>query len=218
MMMKSKTVMISGMVPLTLMAILIIGIATPAAALDVSGYYEFERFGDSADPKIIGLGGVGPLDVNQTILTGWRNTSSATRTSWWLNNNVSLLTAYREYSATVDLGFDFNYYLSRFNWMKASTNFYMSFEPEFVNFDSSPYTNARVVTAAYPNRAIYIAWREGRVRANNTYQQQPGHGILLGRYGTEFGLRNVVLEYYHSYYHTRYCRGCRHHDRLGQAV
>lgn len=184
-----------------------------AGALDVSGYYEFQRFGDSSDPKPIG--GVGPIDEDISYLTGWRNTANAYFTDWWISNTYPVPTptppantptplrvAYREYSASVDIGFDFNFYLNRQNWLKASSCFYLSFEPEFVNYGSSPYTNARVVTTAYPNDAIYIGWREGRVLSLDQYSQAPGHGVLLGRYGTEFGLRNSVFEYYHCHHTT----------------
>ena len=55
--------------------------APPAGALEVSGYYEFQTFGDTADAKPIG--GLGPINVNRRYLTGDEQRNDRDRAYWY---------------------------------------------------------------------------------------------------------------------------------------
>jgi hypothetical protein len=162
-----------------------------------SGYYEFDAFGNSLQTKPIG--GVGPLNDNEAICTGWRYYMGVNQTRWWVPYDSSnLWVAQNEYSATVDIGFNFNYYLQRYHHFKIALNGYLNFDTAWEDVGNVEKPNVRLVHQNAPDHVIYHSWNNfGWLYANYDVSHNPGLGILTGRYGSEFGLRNMIIEYYH---------------------
>lgn len=163
---------------------------------ETSGYYDFDAFGLSSAAKPIG--GNGPLSSNAAILTSWQYYNSPTQTEWWVPHDVSRTAATNAYSATVDIGFNFNYYQERFRYLKVAVNGYVDFNTVMQEFGSVMRPNVRLVHQPGSPHAIYHSWtNDAYVNSNNDVSFNPGAGILYGREGSDFGLRNLIIEYYH---------------------
>ncbi|MCD4653488.1 hypothetical protein K8T06_06095, partial [bacterium] len=178
--------------------------APPSEALEVSGYYDFETYGDSSENKPVG--GIGPLNYNTTILSGWRDINDNGGTDWWVSSTENELVAHNDYSFPFELGIDFNFYDGRHYLAKAASCFFLSFDLTLYDVAAGITTPGPVATpsasdmipnATLPNDAIYAAWREGTVYSRTSSAHAPGQGIKVGLYGTEFGLKNTILEHYH---------------------
>ena len=163
-----------------------------------SGYYTFDAFGLSSAAKPIG--GNYYLDSNAAFLTGWRYSGNANQTQWWVPFETPGFTvATNEYSATVDIGFNFNYYQERFQYLKVATNGYIDFNMQWQDVGTIMYPNVRLVHQLGSPHAIYHSWTTNTsfIHASDIPSFNPGSGILYGRYGEEFGLRNLIIEYFH---------------------
>ena len=162
-----------------------------------SGYYDFDAFGNSSESKPIG--DFYTLQGNTAFLTGWRYDNSPTQTQWWVPYNVDRTAASQEYSAMVDIGFNFNFYKERFRYFKAATNGYITFDTDWEDINTVN-SNRRLVGQDGKSHAIYHSWinrTKSYVNINGNASYNPGAGVLYGRYGSDFGLRNLIVEYFH---------------------
>lgn len=178
----------------------------PVQALEVSGLYDFETFGDSSDTKPIG--GLGPLNVNEKILSGWRDRNDDGGRDWWVHYSENEAVAHHDYSFPIDIGMDFNFYNTRIHQAKVATNFFLSFDLTLHDVASTasistpgpaPTSAAsdQIPNSVEPDESIFLLWRAGTVYSRGLISLAPGMGIHAGYMGTEFGLKNTIIEYFH---------------------
>ncbi|MBN1354810.1 hypothetical protein JXA40_00915 [bacterium] len=169
--------------------------STPANALENSGYYTFEFFGDTHQAKPSAYGFLAPLP-DASICAGWYVTNWHFPLWRGFSSQSSTLLVDNRYSYPFDLGFSFNFYDSRFDKAKASDNYFMSFN--LTEEATSPSANQRVNIITWPGNpspALLWFWDDGRIR-NGAGLTNPV--ISYKTYGTTVGLRHFILEFYET--------------------
>lgn len=146
--------------------------------------YDFEPFGDTTELKPIG--GLAPLPTG-ILCADW-----LAGTPLWQGlpgSTISTTTSDR-YSYPIDLGFTFNFYNSRYSIMKASDNYFISFD--MTHQDTSSGTNTRILDSNTPWDAIFLFWDNGRIYTGSRILNQISYSVL----GSEIGHRNFILEFF----------------------
>ena len=163
----------------------------PSYAQTTSGYYDFEIFGETSDSKPIG--DLLPLIYavpNAKTFSGWYNSQTY---PYWIGDrsagNTTTIVNNR-YSYPVELGFNFNFYGEIMDTMKASDNYYISFD--MTQQSSSSGTNVRIPNSGNPNKAIFMFWDDGHIYNGRYVDPVISNGMI----GSTVGLRNNITEYY----------------------